>query len=139
MPNSPFFARIRSQVLQLTDAIPIGRVCTYQSIGAHLDVEPRHVAYILARLEHHEKRVHPWHRVVGVGGALGTPKRHPDGRSQADLLADEGLHVRADRIEHGFERAFVAAERLPSGLPRQVRPPDAPVARRPRPRPGPAR
>jgi hypothetical protein len=91
MPNPPFFARIRSQVLQLTDAIPIGRVCTDPSIGAHLDVEPRSVACTLARLE------------------------------------------------HGVDRAFVAAERLPSGLPGQVRPPDAPVVRRPRPRPGPAR
>lgn len=91
MPNPPVFARIRSQVMRPTDAIPIGRVCTDPSIAARLDVGPRHVACILARLE------------------------------------------------HGVDRACVATERLPGGLPRQVRPPDAPVARRPRPRPGPAR
>lgn len=130
MAGSPFFARIREQVLQLTAAIPEGRVCTYQSIGAYLDVMPRHVAYILSQLPDHEKLVYPWHRVVSGDARLGVPKRHPDGRLQADLLRDEGLLLSGNRIAAGFERVFVAAADLPSGLPPQQRPADAPVPRK---------
>ena len=64
MATSPFFIRIREHLLQLTASLPEGRVCSFQSIGEHLDVMPRHVAYILSTLEDAEKLVYPWHRVV---------------------------------------------------------------------------
>lgn len=129
MPNSPFFARIRAQVLQLTESIPEGKICTYQSMGEYLDVMPRHVAYILSQLEDHEKYVYPWHRVVSSDASLGTPKKNPDGMSQAELLRDEGLLVSANKLSSSFEQVFVAAERLSSGLPRQKRPENAPAAK----------
>ncbi len=127
MAASPFFARIREQVLQLTAAVPRGKVCTFQSMGEHLDVVPRHVAYILSRLEDHEKVACPWHRVVSGDGSLGSPRRNPDGTSQAELLRAEGIPISANRIEAGLERVFLPAERLSSGLPKQKRPPDAPA------------
>lgn len=127
MNASPFFARIREQVLQLTAAVPEGKICTFQSMGLHLDVMPRHVAYILSRLEDGEKLAYPWYRVVSHDGSLGSPKYHPDGTSQADLLRAEGILVTGKRITTGFELVFLPAERLPSGLPKQKRPADAPV------------
>jgi methylated-DNA-protein-cysteine methyltransferase related protein len=127
--RSPFFARIRAHVLQLTAAIPRGRVCTHQSMGEYLDVMPRHVAYLLGQLDDDEKFVYPWHRVVSSDQGLGAPKRNPDGRSQADLLRDEGLLVTGNRLASSFEQVFIPAEALPSGLPRQVRPADAPVTK----------
>ncbi len=127
MPTFPFFARIREHVLQLTSAVPEGRVCTFQSMGEYLDVMPRHVAYILSQLEDDEKFVYPWHRVVSGDGSLGSPKKNPDGTTQAELLRAEGLLISGNRVESSFERVFIPAEALPSGLPRQTRPADAPV------------
>jgi methylated-DNA-protein-cysteine methyltransferase-like protein len=124
---SPFFARIREHVLQLTAAVPEGKVSTFQSIGEHLDVMPRHVAYILSQLEDNQKFVYPWHRVVSEDGSLGSPKTNPDGTSQADLLRAEGILVNGNRLATGLARIFVAAGQLPSGLPKQLRPPDAPA------------
>lgn len=134
MANSPFFARIRSHVLLLTASIPEGKICTYQSMGEHLDVMPRHVAYILSQLADQEKYIYPWHRVVGGDTRLGAAKTNPDGRSQAELLRGEGLLISDNRLLSRFEHVFVAAKDLPSGLPRQKRPEDAPAARTGRPR-----
>lgn len=127
MASSLFFARIREQVLQLTASVPEGRICTHQSMGEYLDVMPRHVAYILSQLEENEKFVYPWHRVVSSDTSLGAPKTNPDGKSQAELLRAEGILVSNNKIASGFERVFIAAEQLRSGLARQKRPADAPV------------
>lgn len=128
MTRSPFFARIRAHVLQLTASIPPGKVCTHQSIGQYLDVMPRHVAYILSQLADEEKRAYPWHRVVGADLRLGTPKRNPEGATQAELLRAEGIIVSDNQLISRFEQVVLAAEQLPSGLPRQKRPEDAPMA-----------
>jgi methylated-DNA-protein-cysteine methyltransferase related protein len=127
MPNSPFFARIREQVLQLTAAVPEGRVCTFQSMGEYLDVMPRHVAYILSQLAGNEKMVYPWYRVVSGDATLGSPKKNPDGTTQAELLRAEGVLIDGNRVKAPFERVFIAAEQLQSGLPQQTRPADAPM------------
>jgi methylated-DNA-protein-cysteine methyltransferase-like protein len=127
MAASPFFARIREHVLQLTAAVPEGKVCTFQSMGEHLDVMPRHVAYILSQLEDNEKFVYPWHRVVASDGSLGSPKSNPDGTSQAELPRAEGVLVSRNRIATSFNLVYVPADQLPSGVPKQKRPADAPV------------
>lgn len=98
-------------------------------MGAHLDVMPRHVAYILSQLEDEEKLLYPWHRVVAGDGSLGVPKTGPDGTTQADLLRAEGVQVSHNAIAPGFEARFIEAADLRSGLPKQVRPADAPVAK----------
>lgn len=127
MPTSPFYARIKAQVLQLTAAVPVGRVCTFQSMGEYLDVMPRHVAYVLSQLDADEQQRVPWYRVVAADGSLGTPKQSRDGTSQAELLRAEGVSVRGNRVEPDFAAVCIAAEQLPSGLARQTRPADAPV------------
>ncbi len=123
MTGSPAFARIQAQVLQTVASIPPGRLCTYQAIGEHLDVMPRHVAYILSQLDDSSKMVYPWHRVVAADGRLGTPKQGPDGRSQASLLQEEGIGVAAGRVSAPLERHALSPAALDHGLPRQLRPP----------------
>lgn len=61
MATPSFLSPIREHALSLTAAVPEGRVCSSQSVSEHLDVMPRHVAYILSTLEDAEKLVYPWH------------------------------------------------------------------------------
>ncbi|MBP0466243.1 MGMT family protein [Roseomonas sp. PWR1] len=127
MARSPFFARIKGDVLRIVAAVPEGRVVTFADIAAHLDVAPRHVAYILATLREIEAATLPWHRAVTAEGTLGSPKSGPDGATQRALLAAEGAAFDpAGRItDFVARRADPAA--LPHGVPRQVRPADAPA------------
>lgn len=64
MAKSPFFARIKADVLTIVASIPEGSVVTFRDIGAHLDVMPRHVAYILKMLDAEERAAFPAERVV---------------------------------------------------------------------------
>ncbi len=120
MPTSPAFIRIKANVLKIVVAIPARKLCTFHSIGEHLDVMPRHVAYILSQLSAEEKMLYPWYRVVADHGRLATIKYHADGRSQADCIRDEGLIVRANAVAQ-FEKCFVAAAEVKSGAAKQVR------------------
>jgi methylated-DNA-protein-cysteine methyltransferase-like protein len=124
---SPFFARIKADVLAIVAAVPQGRVVTFADVGAHLDVMPRHVAYILAQLSEMEKATLPWHRAVTAEGTLGVPKSGAGGESQRALLAAEGAAFDPDGRISDFvaRRAEVAA--LPHGVPKQTRPADAPA------------
>lgn len=92
MPRSPHFIRIKGQVLELTRAIPPGRVTAFGDIGDYLEVVPRHVAWILATLDDEEYQEVPWHRVVGEGGVVPKRRARP-GPDQAELLAMEGVTV----------------------------------------------
>ncbi len=127
MPKSTFFARIKSDILKLVSAIPEGSVCSYRSIGEHLDVVPRHVAYILSTLEPLEKMQYPWHRVVGDDGTLGKVKRAETGETQAECLTSEGIPVSGHSIKASLEHRFIPAANLKSGVAKQSRPEDAPV------------
>jgi methylated-DNA-protein-cysteine methyltransferase-like protein len=51
MARSPFFARIKADVLRIVASIPQGRVVGFADMGAHCDVAPRHVATTLAMLD----------------------------------------------------------------------------------------
>ncbi|MBK1658326.1 MGMT family protein [Paracraurococcus ruber] len=129
MAGSPHFARIKADVLRIMASVPAGQVVSFADIGTHLDVMPRHVAYILATLPDIEKATLPWWRAVAADGSLGTPKRAPDGTTQAALLAAEGVMDPA--------AALVAVAALPHGVQRQTRPaitPAAPPRRRRSPR-----
>ncbi len=130
MPASPFFARIKADVLRIIASVPAGRVVNFADVGLHLDVMPRHVAYILAQLSDIEKATLPWHRAVAADGRLGVPKAGADGTPQRALLAAEGAAFdAAGRITDAVARAVAVAD-LPHGVPKQSRPPEAPAARR---------
>jgi methylated-DNA-protein-cysteine methyltransferase-like protein len=127
---SPFFARIRGDVLAIVATVPPGRVVTFRDVGAHLDVVPRHVAYLLATPDAADAARFPWHRAVPDDGVLTPDKRGADGARQRDLLADEGHVVGANGALAGLAAARVTVDTLPHGVAKQTRPADAPVARR---------
>jgi methylated-DNA-protein-cysteine methyltransferase related protein len=129
MAGSPFYARIKADVLVIVASIPEGKVCTFSSIGEHLDVVPRHIAYILSTLESLEKVMFPWYRVVGNEGSLGKPKISETGEMQALLLSHEGILVSNNSIEAVFAKCFVPCGNLKSGVKKQTRPVDAPISK----------
>lgn len=115
-------------MLAIVRAVPAGKVVTFKAVGAHLDVMPRHVAYILRMLTPQEKDAIPWHRVVPDDGRLTTLKTDGRGRLQAGLLEDEGWTIDGAGALVGFERRRVGIAGLNSGVPKQSRPADAPRA-----------
>jgi methylated-DNA-protein-cysteine methyltransferase related protein len=123
---SPFFARIKRDVRAIVAAVPHGRLVTFKDVGTHLDVMPRHVAYILARLDPAEAVGLPWFRAVPEDGRLATPKHAPDGQSQRELLAGEGHRIAPDGRILDLGQRVVAVADLPHNVPVQTRPADAP-------------
>jgi methylated-DNA-protein-cysteine methyltransferase related protein len=126
---SPFFARVKADVLRIVAAVPAGRVVTFADVGAHLDVMPRHVAYILSTLTEIEAATLPWHRAVAADGRLGVPKSGADGTPQRALLAAEGIAFDPDGRITDFVARQIEVAALPHGVAKQTRPADAPVAR----------
>lgn len=114
-------------MLRIVASVPPGRVVTFADLGAHLDVPPRHVAYMLAMFDPVAAAGLPRHRAVAADGAPIVGAR---GAMQRGLLAAEGVAFdRAGRIADPEARC-VAVAALPHGVPRQARPADAPPARR---------
>jgi methylated-DNA-protein-cysteine methyltransferase related protein len=97
MPKSAAFIRIKSAVLEITRQIPAGQVTSFKEIGTHLDVMPRHIAYLLAQLSDEEKATIPWYRVIPDNGVLDRVKYDGQGVSQEELLAAEGVEVGLDK------------------------------------------
>ncbi|MBU8538599.1 MGMT family protein [Falsiroseomonas tokyonensis] len=128
--SSPFYARIKGDVLRIVQAVPPGRVVSFAEVGAHLDVMPRHVAYILSMLSDIEKATLPWHRVVGADGRLGVSKAGADGAPQRVMLVAEGAAFDPDGRMTDFVARSIAVASLQHGVPPQTRPADAPVAKR---------
>jgi methylated-DNA-protein-cysteine methyltransferase-like protein len=85
------FSRIRAEVIRLVALIPAGKFTTYGSIAVHMNIQPRHVAFVLARLTPEEASSLPWHRVVSADARL-SPNMDPDLRAlQQALLSAEGM------------------------------------------------
>lgn len=93
MARSEAYARIKRDVYAIAKSLPAGRLTTNAAIGAFLDVAPRQVAYLLALRNDEAREEVPWFRVVGDDGSLGRPKHDAFGRSQAELLAADGVAV----------------------------------------------
>ncbi len=122
---SAFFTRIKRDCLAIASVIPAGKVSTFSILGKHLDVPPRHVAYVLATLTDAELTTAPWWRLVGDGGKLGKVRLGEHGISQAEFLENEG--VRVERLQVlGFELHCVNTLQLGSGIGQQTRPTNAP-------------
>lgn len=130
MAGSPFYARIKAHVLQVVTAVPAGRVLTAAEIGEWLDVPPRHVAYILAKLTPEEEARVPWFRIVPASGTVPADRVNALRVSQRELLAEEGVALTADGGIRDFEERRIAVEALSLSLPRQTRPADTPIMRK---------
>lgn len=91
--GSNAFARIRAEVIRVVAAIPEGRFATYGSIAGHLNVNPRHVAYFLARLSEEESAILPWHRVVAAEARISRGMAEELRAEQQARLEAEGLQI----------------------------------------------
>lgn len=119
MAKSEAFARIKHHILTMTLSIPSGRVSVYRSLAEHIDVMPRHVAYILSTLSEDERGFVPWHRVVAEGGVISIP--NPERvKTQIEQLTIEGIQV-SNKVVLNFETVFIAAHDLDSGVLKQSR------------------
>lgn len=87
------YTRMNNDILAVVRAIPVGRVTTVDAISQFLGVPTRHVHYLLARRFDADRESSPWHRVLAHRGAIGRVLQDAQGRSQTDLLADEGIEV----------------------------------------------
>jgi methylated-DNA-protein-cysteine methyltransferase related protein len=122
LSGSPFYARIKADVMAVAWLIPEGRVVTYGDVGAHLDVVPRHIAYILARLEPPASDAFSCHRVVGKDGVVRDA-------AQRAALESDGVIISASGAIADFEVARITLTEIQGMIPPQVRPPDAPVSK----------
>jgi methylated-DNA-protein-cysteine methyltransferase related protein len=121
MSGSPFYQRIKGDVLKICRLIPTGRVVSFADIGRHLDVVPRHVAYILSQLDPIERETVPWHRIVAADGA--TSSAH-----QLSLLNDENIALEGTKI-YAESTAWIELADIPEMISAQRRPANAPVAK----------
>ncbi len=116
MPKSPAFIRIKAAVLAVIEAVPPGRVTSFRAIGVHLDVMPRHVAYILSQLTDTEKEDIPWHRVVNDQGKLDRVRATASGATQRELLEAEGITFTLDHRLQDFDRLFFVVDETTTGV-----------------------
>lgn len=103
---SPAFARIRAEVLRLVASIPPGKFSTYGAIAVHMNIVPRHVAFVLARLSAEESRRLPWHRVVGNDARISPRMDETLARRQRRRLRAEGLRIDARGFIQDDEAVF---------------------------------
>ncbi len=89
----PSLADHHPRVLDIVARIPPGRFTTYGSIARVLQMNPRHVARILATLDEDQSKHLPWHRVMGAEGRLST--NLPEGLHdlQKSRLEAEGIAI----------------------------------------------
>jgi methylated-DNA-protein-cysteine methyltransferase related protein len=124
---SPFFARIQKDVFEIMKSVPKGALVTFKDIGAHLDVVPRHVAYILAMPDPALRSEIPWHRAIPHDGVLKTPKAQL-GLTQTELLKREGVLASESGALFDFEKRIREIARLAHNVPKQTRHANAPAA-----------
>jgi methylated-DNA-protein-cysteine methyltransferase related protein len=105
MAASAAFVRIKADVLAIAARIPPGRVATHKQIGEHLQVMPRHVAYVLATLDELGREAVPWWRVVADGGAIG---RHLRRDEQMRRLRDDGVVLSPVGIVQDLAERWIA-------------------------------
>lgn len=84
-------ADVDEAVLDVVEAIPVGRVSTYGAIGRLVGVGPRRAARALSR----GGAAVPWYRVVRADGTAAEPVR----ARQLELLAAEGVPVLRGRVD----------------------------------------
>jgi methylated-DNA-protein-cysteine methyltransferase related protein len=112
MPKSSAFIQIKAGVIEITANIPVARVTTYRAIGEHLNVMPRHVAYILTTLSLEEKLELPWYRVVAEKGAISLGKLTDRHHAQIEYLKSEGVQFTAKNHVVDFDELFCSPQHL---------------------------
>lgn len=108
MPKSEAFINMKADIVEITSNIPAGHLTTYAAIAEHLNVVPRHVAYILSTLSHEEADTVPWYRVVTDKGVVKAGTR---GNAQKIYLENEGISFAKNAVRD-FENLFLPATKL---------------------------
>jgi len=117
MAKSEAFARIKDQVLRIVATIPESKVTTYQSVGEHLAVMPRHVAYILSQLDDSTKLDLPWYRVVSADGSLGVPNAIPTATARPSCRSGKGSAWWTTRSGHCWRPCWSRLRSWPTESP----------------------
>ena len=93
------------KVYQVARLIPKGRVTSYGAIASYLGTKgsSRMVGYAMQACGKEQPPV-PAHRVVNRQGLL-TAKQHFGGDRMAQMLENEGVHVKDDRVQN-FKEIF---------------------------------
>jgi methylated-DNA-protein-cysteine methyltransferase-like protein len=112
MPKSSAFIQIKAGVIEITANIPMARITTYSAIGEHLNVMPRHVAYILTTLSLEEKLELPWYRVVAEKGAISLSRLTDRHYAQIEYLKAEGVQFTAKNHVVDFDELFCSPKQL---------------------------
>jgi methylated-DNA-protein-cysteine methyltransferase-like protein len=86
-------------IWNVVSQIPRGQVSTYGDVAraAGLPGRARQTGYALRMAD--ESMNLPWHRVVGAGGRIVFPENSREHREQAKRLREEGVAVRAGRVD----------------------------------------
>ena len=86
-------------IWNVVSQIPRGQVSTYGAVAraAGLPGRARQTGYALRMAG--ESLNLPWHRVVGAGGRIVFPAKSREHREQAKRLREEGVVVKAGRID----------------------------------------
>ncbi len=124
MSASPFYQRIKNDVLTICCLIPEGRVVSFADVGRHLDVVPRHIAYILSQLDPIELETVPWHRIIAVNGDVSSA-------AQLALLHDANVTLGSNQVRSD-SKAWISLADVPDMIPTQQRPANAPMTGRQR-------
>lgn len=119
-PESPQ-GPARRRVLALLQRLPVGRVTTPEAIALACGVPAALVRTALSHLSEDERQIHPWHRVVASGGAIG---RGPHREAQFARLVREGVAVSPAGIVQDMGRVLLTDV---SGLPVPGREPARPA------------
>jgi methylated-DNA-protein-cysteine methyltransferase related protein len=112
MPKSAAFIQIKAGVIEITANIPVAQVTTYSAIGEHLNVMPRHVAYILTTLSLEEKLELPWYRVVAEKGTISLGKLTDRHYAQIEYLKAEGIQFTHKNYVIDFDELFCSPKQL---------------------------
>ncbi len=105
MASPPAERRVKTDLLALVRAVPVGRVVSHDTIAAELGVLPMVIVKLLSNLTDDERQAAQWHRVVAKGGAIG---RGPHRDAQFARLVREGVPVSPAGIVQDMARVAVS-------------------------------
>jgi methylated-DNA-protein-cysteine methyltransferase related protein len=90
---------IKTQIIELVNQIPLGKVTNYGTIGIIVGVSGQMVGWILSGMKQEEWELCPWHRVVAKDGTISSLKLGPKGMIQKQILIEEGFAIVDDKVD----------------------------------------
>ncbi|MFA7284231.1 MAG: MGMT family protein [Candidatus Absconditabacterales bacterium] len=96
---------MKPQIIQVINQIPFGKVCSYGSVAAQLDIQCDiqtsgwMVGKVLSSLPQHERDSCPWRRVINKQGYIAALKLGHKGLIQKQLLEAEGIAIEQGSID----------------------------------------